>query len=54
MCIFKIQVTVPCPPNPIKAKKIAAMRKAKEDKMNNPPKVNGFSKLKKRLTCKLF
>ncbi|XP_060552931.1 death domain-containing protein 1-like isoform X2 [Ruditapes philippinarum] len=35
-----VTVTVPCPPNPIKAKKIAAMRKAKEDKMNNPPKVH--------------
>lgn len=34
-----VTVTVPCPPNPIKAKKIAAMRKAKEEKMKNPPKV---------------
>jgi len=30
---------VPCPPNPIKAKKMAAMRKAKEDKMKNPQRV---------------
>ncbi|XP_053387400.1 death domain-containing protein 1-like isoform X2 [Mercenaria mercenaria] len=35
-----VTVTVPCPPNPTKAKKIAAMRKAKEEKMNNPPKVH--------------
>ncbi|XP_052268822.1 death domain-containing protein 1-like [Dreissena polymorpha] len=31
-----VTVTVPCPPNPIKAKKLAAMRKAKEEKMKNP------------------
>ena len=37
--IIPLQVTVPCPPNPIKAKKIAAMRKAKEEKMKNPHKV---------------
>ena len=30
---------MPCPPNPVKAKKIAAMRKAKEEKMKNPHKV---------------
>ncbi|XP_052785943.1 death domain-containing protein 1-like [Mya arenaria] len=34
-----VTVTVPCPPNPTKAKKIAAMRKAKEEKMKNPPKI---------------
>lgn len=33
-----VTVTVPCPPNPAKAKKIAAMRKAKEEKMRNPPR----------------
>ena len=31
-----LQVTIPCPPNPAKAKKIAQMRKLKEEKMNNP------------------
>ena len=30
---------MPCPPNPVKAKKIAAMRKAKEEKMKNPHRV---------------
>ena len=31
-----LQVTLPCPPNPAKAKKAAAIRAAKEAKMKNP------------------
>lgn len=31
-----ITVTMPCPPNPAKARKIAQMRKLKEEKMNAP------------------
>ncbi|KAK3095023.1 hypothetical protein FSP39_009314 [Pinctada imbricata] len=31
-----ITITIPCPPNPAKARKIAHMRKLKEEKMNNP------------------
>ncbi|CAL1545348.1 unnamed protein product [Lymnaea stagnalis] len=33
-----IQVTLPCPPNPAKAKKMALARKLKEEKMKNPAK----------------
>ncbi|BFZ14128.1 hypothetical protein BsWGS_17167 [Bradybaena similaris] len=33
-----MEVTVPCPPNPAKAKKMALARKLKDDKMKNPPK----------------
>lgn len=35
-----IVITLPCPPNPAKARKIAQMRKLKEEKMKNPQKVN--------------
>ncbi|KAK6184688.1 hypothetical protein SNE40_007107 [Patella caerulea] len=31
-----VTVTLPCPPNPAKAKKLAQIRKMKEDKMKNP------------------
>ncbi|XP_078328192.1 death domain-containing protein 1-like [Crassostrea virginica] len=34
-----IVVTIPCPPNPAKARKIAQMRRIKEEKMKNPQKV---------------
>lgn len=34
-----ITVTIPCPPNPAKARKLAQIRKMKEDKMKNPVKV---------------
>ncbi|KAL3885307.1 hypothetical protein ACJMK2_025385 [Sinanodonta woodiana] len=34
-----LTITIPCPPNPARAKKLAAMRKLKEEKMKNPPKV---------------
>uniref|UniRef100_A0A0B7AXY5 Uncharacterized protein n=3 Tax=Arion vulgaris TaxID=1028688 RepID=A0A0B7AXY5_9EUPU len=33
-----IEVTVSCPPNPAKAKKMALARKLKDEKMKNPPK----------------
>ncbi|XP_061190143.1 death domain-containing protein 1-like [Saccostrea echinata] len=33
-----IVITLPCPPNPAKARKIAQMRKIKEEKMKNPQK----------------
>uniref|UniRef100_A0A8W8NSP1 Secreted protein n=1 Tax=Magallana gigas TaxID=29159 RepID=A0A8W8NSP1_MAGGI len=35
-----IVITLPCPPNPAKARKIAQMRKLKEEKMKNPQKIN--------------
>ncbi|XP_060082127.1 death domain-containing protein 1-like [Ylistrum balloti] len=34
-----ITVTIPCPPNPAKARKLAQIRKMKEEKMKNPVKV---------------
>ncbi|XP_059140663.1 death domain-containing protein 1-like isoform X1 [Physella acuta] len=38
----QIQITLPCPPNPAKAKKMALARKLKEEKMKQPikPQVN--------------
>lgn len=43
-----IQVTVPCPPNPAKAKKIAAMKAAKEKKMKQPIARSGLEMMEEQ------
>ena len=45
--LFLFQITLPCPPNPAKAKKLALLKKQKEDKMKNIKPVFNMEDLNK-------